>query len=630
MDLSPATITLLIAVGGTFLAIVVIFSMLSRFLVKAEPGKALVKTGFGSPKPSINLSSAVVVPLLHRVDTIDLTVKTVRIARRKQESLSCADGIRAEVEVDFYIKINPLEEDIRHVASTIGCNRASDTEILRELFEAKFADALKTAGAKLQFDQLYKNRREFRDEILKALGQEGDQDVVLNGYKLDDVAIQFLEQLPLEAHNEDNVLDARGRKEIAERTSAEVEAANKRLRQKEVTIAEQDRGARLRQLEIAQDIAEKEAAQSREISEAQAREHAATEKTVAEQEKLAEEARIEKDRQIRVAEQLRDESVQAAEIEKERKVRLAQEQKEQEVRAAEIARERAIQLADEQKQQEIENAKIMRERAVKVAEQEKIKQVEIARIEREAAEAEALKVKLKMLEETALQEAEKIKAEEQAQTVRALEIAHRQKQIETIEAEKEAAVEKEMRQVEADVKSYEITKVAQANLEAADLNAQAAEKQAHAIEEVGRAEAAAKQLKLEAENVINERVILAQALQQLIPLLPELTEKLMLPAEKIDSIKILNVGGLDRMGGGLPTNGTSHSGSNIGGSLINTVVNAGMFLPVIKEVLRTLQGNDEYSDIVHTLRKLPGGEALIRSLRDDPPTLGDGAPTTEA
>ncbi len=625
MELTSGMIMAIIIVGSIFLIVVVTFSMINRFLVKAEPGNALVKTGFGQKEPGIYLSASVVVPLLHRVDTIDLTVKTVRIARRKQESLSCADGIRAEVEVDFYIKINPVDEDIRHVASTIGCDRASDIEILRELFEAKFADALKTAGAKLQFDQLYKNRSEFRNEILKALGQEENQDVVLNGYKLDDVAIQFLEQLPLEAHNEDNVLDARGRKEIAERTSAEVEAANKRLRQKEVTIAEQDRGARLRQLEIAQDIAEKEASQSREIAEAQAREHAATEKTVAEQDQLAEEARIEKDRQIRIAEQLRDEAVQAAEIEKERKVRLAQEQKEQEVRAAEIARQRAIELADEQKQQEIENAQIMRERAVKVAEQDKIKQVEIARIEREAAEAEALKAKLKMLEETALQEAEKIKAEEQAQTVRALEIANRQKQIETIEAEKEAAVEKEMRQVEADVKAYEIKKVAQANLDASELDAQAAAKQALAIEEVGRAEAAANQLKLEAENVINDRVILAQALQQLIPLLPELTEKLMLPAEKIDSIRILNVGGLEHSGNGLSTNGTSNMSGSIGGSLINTVVNAGMFLPVIKEVLRTLQGNDEYSDIVRTLRKLPGGEALIASLRDDPPSLGDGA-----
>ena len=169
------------------LFVLVVARMISKFLVKVSSDEALVKTGFGLSQPKVYLSSALVIPLLNRAETIERTVKTVRITRRKQESLSCADGIRAEVEVDFYIKINPVEEDIRHVASTIGCARASDVNHLRELFEAKFADALKTAGAKLKFDQLYQNRREFRDEVLKALGQEGGQDVVLNGFKLDDV-----------------------------------------------------------------------------------------------------------------------------------------------------------------------------------------------------------------------------------------------------------------------------------------------------------------------------------------------------------------------------------------------------------------------------------------------------------
>lgn len=159
MELNP-TIMLLILVGAGFLFLLVLLSMFNKFLIKAEPGQALVKTGFGTARPKIYLSSSFVLPLLHRINTIDLTVKTVRIDRRKEESLSCADGIRAEVAVDFYIKINSLEEDIRHVASTIGCERATDTEALRELFEAKFADALKTAGSKLKFDQLYQNRRE--------------------------------------------------------------------------------------------------------------------------------------------------------------------------------------------------------------------------------------------------------------------------------------------------------------------------------------------------------------------------------------------------------------------------------------------------------------------------------------
>ncbi len=599
MELTPQMYWVVGLVVGAVLLVGFVISLFNKFLVKAAPGQALVKTGFGADAPRVYLSSAFVVPLFNRVDTIDLTVKTVRIVRRKYESLSCADGIRAEVEVDFYIKINSIGEDIGHVATTIGCGRASDTEILRELFEAKFADALKTAGAKLTFDQLYQNRRLFRDEILKALGQEGEGEVVLNGYKLDDVAIQFLEQLPLEQHNEDNVLDSRGRKEIAQRTSSEVEAANQRLRQKEVTIAEQNREARLRQLQIEQDIKEKEAAQKREIHEAEAREDAATQRTVAEQERMAEEARILRDKQVTVANEL----------------------KQQEVMAAEIERQRAIELADEQKRQQVEQAQIARERAIKVAEQQKIQEVEIARIQREAAEAEALREKLKMLEETALQEAEKIRAEEKAQTVRALEIAQRQKSIEVIEAEKRAQVEKAMQQVEADVSAYEIRNLAQARLDAAALDSEAAEKQALAIEVVGRAEAERERLRLDAQNVIGERALLAQTLQQLIPLLPQLTAELMKPAEHIDSIKILNVTGMGGQGDGAPQPHPVASG------VLGTILQTGMALPVLKELLGALQGRDGVTDVAHALRSLPGGPVLADALQQGRTAtpIGDGA-----
>ena len=578
-------------VAGIVLLVLVLLAMFNRFLVKASPGQALVKTGFGATQPRVYLSSAFVVPLFNRVEPLDLTVKTVRIVRRKQESLSCADGIRAEVEVDFYIKINPIDEDIRHVATTIGTGRAADTENLRELFEAKFADALKTAGAKLSFDQLYQNRRVFRDEVLRALGQEGDQEVILNGYKLDDVAIQYLEQLPLEMHNEDNVLDARGRKEIAQRTSAEVEAANQRLRQKEVTIAEQNREARLRQLAIEQNIKEQEAKQHREVAESAAREDAASQKTLAEQQQVVEAARIAKERAVL---------------------------------EAEILRQRAVELAEQQKRQEVEQAQVARERVLAVAQEEKTKQTQIARIEREAAEAEALRGKLKMLEETAIQEAARLRAEEQAQTAKALEIAGRQRQIDVIEAEKRAAVEKAMQQVASDVTAYGLRTTAQARLDAAALDAEAAAQQATAIETVGRAEAEALRARLDARNVMNERVLVAGALDTLLPQLPQLVEQLMKPAEKIESIRVVNVGGLGANGAGAGSGGAA-------GPVIQAVLQAGLALPVLRELLGALGGRTPDGDLARTLRALPGGDALADALASGTPAAldapaGDGAP----
>jgi len=564
--------TFVFVAGGVILLLVFLVALLRAFLKKASPGTALVKTGFGLQQASISTSSAIVIPLLHKIETIDLTVKTVRIRRREHESLSCKDGIRAEVEVDFYIKINAIDEDIRRVASAVGCARASDISILRELFEAKFSDALKTAGSKLTFDSLYQNRTEFKKEIMKALGEDEDSDVILNGYKLDDVAIQYLEQLPLSQHDDQNVLDSQGIKEIAQRTASQAEAANLRLREKEVRIAEQNQAAETRQLEITQDLEFKGERQKREIAETRSRENALAEKTKQEQESIEQQASI--------------------------------------------ARELAISLANQQREQESTVAQKMKEQTISVADETKEKEIELARIRRESEVAEQLREKLKMLEETAKQEAEKIRAEEQAKTVQAVEIANREKEIEVIKAEQQAQTQVTNQRVEADIKAYNLIKnaqskqeaadldlktadkqaqievieadkeakkeliafnvdvdaeayrlrtVAQAKLEAAELESKAAELQSQTIKQIGEAEAHALMLKIEAQNKVGKNLILADAIKELIPLLPTIMEKLMAPAEKIDSIKFLNINGMQ---GAMGQNGTSSGagGTGFGGN----------------------------------------------------------------
>ncbi|MCU0392045.1 MAG: hypothetical protein MUE81_13075 [Thermoflexibacter sp.] len=557
---------ILIPAGLVVLFFVFIFALLNAFLKKAAPGTALVKTGLGFSHPSVSMSSSVVVPLIHRIETIDLTVKIVKIVRKGSDSLSCADGIRAEVEVDFYVKINSVEEDIRRVATTIGCERASNLLTIKELFEAKFADALKTAGSKLTFDQLYQNRHQFRDEILIALGHTQGGDVILNGYRLDDVAIHYLEQLPLSKHDENNVLDAKGIKEIAQRTSGEAESANKRLREREITIAVQNQEARTKQLQIEQDLKEKEAIQQREIKERVSKENALAEKTKQEQESIEQQAFIEK--------------------------------------------ERGVKIAEEKKLQETKVVEAQREKTILVALQEKEQAVEIAKIQRETMTAEQLKQKLTMLEETAKQESLKIKAEEQAITVKAIEVANRQKQIEVINSEKEAQVQLAKNNVESDTEAYRLLTIAKAKKESAELELQAAINQSKAILEIGNAEAKALAAKLEAENSIGKNALLSQALEKLIPLLPQIIEKLMLPAEKIESIKFLNINGLSNQNGQLEANGNA-SISNTGG-IIGTLMNVSMLMPVMKEVVKTLRSDGDMISILDNLKQFPGGENLLK------------------
>ena len=120
------------------------------------------------------------------------------ITREGKDGLICKDNMRADIQVAFFVRVNKSVDDIVNVAQTIGCQRASDISTLRELFEAKFSEALKTVGKKFEFIELYEARSEFRHEILSIIGTD------LNGYVLDDCAIDYLEQTSLAQLNRNN------------------------------------------------------------------------------------------------------------------------------------------------------------------------------------------------------------------------------------------------------------------------------------------------------------------------------------------------------------------------------------------------------------------------------------------
>ena len=72
------------------------------------------------------------------------------------------------------------------------------------MFEGKFLDALGAAVKQMDFDKLHTERLQFRDMIVKEIGED------LNGYELNDVAICYLEQTDRENHDFANLLDEQG------------------------------------------------------------------------------------------------------------------------------------------------------------------------------------------------------------------------------------------------------------------------------------------------------------------------------------------------------------------------------------------------------------------------------------
>ena len=103
----------------------------------------------------VSFSGTVVIPVLEKVEIMDISLSTIQIERIGKDGLVCKDNMRADIKVAFFVRVNEMVEDVKKVAQSVGCSRASSKEALRLLFDAKFSEALKTVGKKFDFVDLY-------------------------------------------------------------------------------------------------------------------------------------------------------------------------------------------------------------------------------------------------------------------------------------------------------------------------------------------------------------------------------------------------------------------------------------------------------------------------------------------
>lgn len=258
-------IPIIIAIVALLLLALGAAAIIARFYRKVLQGQALIVNTMKS-EPLVTFTGAVVFPIIHRAEVMDISVKTIEIDRRGKEGLICQDNIRADINVTFFVRVNKTRDDVLKVAQSIGCVRASDHETLRELFSAKFSEALKTVGKHFEFVDLYTKREEFKDQIIRVIGTD------LNGYVLDDCAIDYLEQTPVEALDKDNIMDAEGIRKITAQTTEKNIQTNE-LRQKErMEMGSQNLTADEAIFRFEQRRAEAEAKKAKEIAIAEARE----------------------------------------------------------------------------------------------------------------------------------------------------------------------------------------------------------------------------------------------------------------------------------------------------------------------------------------------------------------------
>lgn len=399
MVLSPSMIFIL---SGVVVFLLILIFLTSRYKKVRGEGDALIVNGLDRTRAS--LTGTFVWPVINQYEYMDITRKKISVVRsgrkdkdgEEYEGLHCRDNIRADLKVDFYIGVNHEEEDIVRVAKLFTAKEASNIEKLKEHFQPKFSEALKTAVKQFEFEELLTNRRAFRDAVVQVIGSEMD------GFKIYDVVIDRIDQTALDAHNPNNILDVEGIRKISAITAQKNTETNAIRQDEETTIKKKNVEAEANRLQLDKQEQESIARTKREIEIIKSQEEALS------AEKREEYTRL----------------TQLAVLETEEDISKKRESVEMEVEMTRIANQRQVAIQQEELTRSVETEKVRT--AAEVSEKEMQKDTTIEEARKSVAEMRSQRVEI---------ERKIAREEEETENLRVNERVNREKRVKMVEAE---------------------------------------------------------------------------------------------------------------------------------------------------------------------------------------------------
>ncbi len=534
----------------------------AKLYIKTPSSRAFVRTGSGKAKVVLD-GGAWVIPLLHELRWVSLETMRIEVSRNGEAALITGDKLRADVSAEFYIRVEPTEQQILAASRSLG-NRSMAEEEVDSLIAPKLISALRSVAAQKTLMELHEKRDDFADAVQEIVKNELDE----NGLLLETVTISNLDASTF--RSDDNYFDAQGVSHITETIQKAARRKNEIEQNTKEEIARKNVETRKQILLLEQEEREAELENELEINRMRIEQQRKIESETAEKQASQERVKLEQQQSVESTKIQQDLTVKSARINSE--IDLIERDKQKDTAAA---------LA----KVSVEKARLKAE--IEIVEQNKDKDIVAAQAQSEVINKERERLKA---------EAEREKARQEVVTVEEVERARRQAAIEIIEAETQAKQEQIARQTEIEVDAQRIQREAQAKFEASDLEAKAMERLAEA--ELAKAKAAAEgeRLLLEARNQMGNNLLL----QELIQTLPDLMKEMAAPIGKINDIKLIHMGGM----------GNGKGGAEVGG-LGETLMKSTMLYPILKEFLDT-QGLD-LNQLLKDLVQRPGTDVAVKA-----------------
>lgn len=553
---------ILVIVGVVIITIMVIGIIFARLYRRATKETAFVRTGLGGEKV-IKDGGAIVLPVVHEIIPVNMNTLRIEVEKIQKDALITKDRMRVDVKADFYLRVAPNGNGISMAAQTLG-TRTTRAEEVKKLMESKFVDVLRAVAAEMTMTEMHEQRADFVQKVQQSVAN----DLEKNGLELESVSLTGFDQTDLDFFNENNAFDAEGRARLAKIIEEKRKETNDIQQENRIKIEQRNLEAEKQSLDVKRD---------------------------------EEEARLIQEQVLSFKRQ-----EQKAEIAKQR------EQKEREEREAEIAKNRAVETAEIEKAREIETQQIIKQQALEQARIKQQQEVEVAEQVKQIAVAKKSEEESAARAKAAEAEKNKVEKEEAVTTARLVADANRRKEIEVIDAIKEAERDAVSITVEAQAKKDAALDEADAILTEAKAAADAKKLQAEADEKVFTVEAAGKQAMHEAENSLKLEQIELQKSLAILKVLPEIVANAVKPLENIEGIKILQGYGSSGATSNDKALGTTQGG--IAEQVTSAALNYRANAPIVDAMLRELGLVDADSGTLNDL--LNGNNSLTADAKE--------------
>ena len=238
---------------------------LQRFYAKASLESALVRTGMGGRRVMTD-GGCVVLPIVHQSLRVSMQTNTVTVSRTGREAVLTSDPLRADITMKFELRVASDTDNIATAAQAFGNRIARGGEAFEDALAGPLANAIQTAAASRDLNNIHLERAEFTQEVARVASEHAGR----LGLELVTAALVSIDQSDFAGRDENNTFNARGMRRLAEMVAEERKARIQVETSTEVAVREHRLAQHQRQMELQRAERETEIAQQEHLTKLEA------------------------------------------------------------------------------------------------------------------------------------------------------------------------------------------------------------------------------------------------------------------------------------------------------------------------------------------------------------------------